>query len=202
VRTRPRLVDPAKLTRSRPNEGGQANINAAHGASLWKTYIQPLASQGYRLISPAPTNAPSGEVWLKDFIAACNGCTIDGIATHFYGTDAEHLINHINRYHQVFNKPIWLTEFACQNFSGGAQCSTDQIWAFMKRTTQYMDGQDWVAYYSWFGMYSRPRIVDIFLTLWLGSLLDMGNVNWNNQLVNPDSTPNALGRRYLGLDGW
>ena len=30
----------------------------------------------------------------------------------------------------------------------------------------------------------------------------MGNVNPANQLVNGDSTPNTLGRRYLGLEGW
>ena len=30
----------------------------------------------------------------------------------------------------------------------------------------------------------------------------MYNVNRANQLANGDSTPNALGRLYLGLDGW
>jgi hypothetical protein len=31
----------------------------------WKTYIQPLASKGYKLISPAVTNAgaPGGIAW-------------------------------------------------------------------------------------------------------------------------------------------
>mgnify|MGYP001222864406 CR=1 FL=1 len=129
-------------------------MNAQEGAKLWRQYIQPLASQGYRLISPAPTNGPSGEGWLKEFFSACSGCTVDGVATHFYGTDAEALIGHINRYHQVFGRPIWLTEFACQNFGGGAQCSRDQVFAFMKRTTQYMDSQGWVALYCWFGEYS------------------------------------------------
>ena len=128
-------------------------MSPSAGASLWKQYIQPLASQGYRLISPAPTNAPSGKTWLKDFISACGGCTVDGIATHFYGTDAEALVSHLTDYHNTFGRPVWLTEFACQNFGGGAQCSKDQVYAFMKRTTQFMDAQNWMAFYAWFGGY-------------------------------------------------
>lgn len=71
----------------------------------WKTYIEPLASK-YKLISPAVTNsgAPGGIAWcvffhildilphrmiatcrLDAFMAACTGCTFDGVAIHWYG---------------------------------------------------------------------------------------------------------------------
>lgn len=51
-------------------------MDAATGASMWQTYIQPLANEGYKLISPATSSAPSGMTWMKDFFAACSGCTV------------------------------------------------------------------------------------------------------------------------------
>jgi len=179
-------------------------MSPGEAIKLWWQYLEPLGRQGYKLISPAPTNGPDGEAWLKQFVNGCKGCKIDGIATHFYGTDAERLIAHIKKYRETFKRQIWLTEFACQNFSGGAQCSKDQVRAFMKRTTQYMDQQSWVSLYCWFGAYFFSRSFEHVLKLFLGSLLEdaMYNVNRANQLANGDSTPNALGRLYLGLDKW
>jgi hypothetical protein len=50
------------------------------GAAMWKQHIQPLKGKGLRLGSPAPTSAPNGKTWIQDFIAACDGCTVDFIA--------------------------------------------------------------------------------------------------------------------------
>lgn len=48
---------------------------------MWKTYLEPLRQQGVRLGSPAPSSAPSGLIWLQDFLTSCaGGCTIDFIA--------------------------------------------------------------------------------------------------------------------------
>jgi hypothetical protein len=52
------------------------------GAEIWKSYIQPLkASHNLTLVSPVPASAPTGPVWLQEFIDACGPeCTIDVIA--------------------------------------------------------------------------------------------------------------------------
>lgn len=54
---------------------------------VWTEFIQPLAQPGRKLISPAITNsaAPGGTTWLDDFLEACSGCQIDGVAAHWYG---------------------------------------------------------------------------------------------------------------------
>ena len=170
------------LAFNEPDQGGQSNMNAWHAADLWMQHIQPLKSQGYTLVSPACTNAPAGLQWQRDFNTACSqrGCTVDVIATHWYGTDTQNFIDHVTQYHDVFGKEVWITEFACQNFGGGAQCSPDQIWSFMKTVTDWMDNTPWVGRYFYFGV-----------------LHDMGNVNWANQLMNGRGQPNDLGYEYL-----
>ena len=65
----------------RPQQTGQSNLSPEDGANLWKTYIEPLKSQGVRLGTPAPSSAPSGKTWLQDWLDACaGGCNPDFVA--------------------------------------------------------------------------------------------------------------------------
>jgi hypothetical protein len=162
-----------------PNQAGQSNMDAHYAVQLWKQYLQPLHNQGYTLISPACTNAPSGKTWMTTFMTACTGCTVDAIATHFYGTSADALIAHVTDLHNTFGRPIWVTEYACQNFSGGAQCSMDETWAFTTKVVAFMDSTSWVHRYFPFG----------FLT-------DMGNVAPVNRLMDWNYHPTPLGEFY------
>ena len=46
-------------------------------AQVWIENIEPLRHQGYQLISPATTSAPTGIDWMRRFLDACNGrCTV------------------------------------------------------------------------------------------------------------------------------
>ncbi|KDQ64748.1 glycoside hydrolase family 128 protein [Jaapia argillacea MUCL 33604] len=164
-----------------PDQSGQSNMSPQHAADVWKQYIQPLANKGYKLISPACTSAPDSKGWMQQFFAACTGCTFDGLAIHFYGTSAQDLINYITDFHTTFGLPIWVTEFADQNFSGGAQANQGEVDAFMTQATDFMNGQDWVHAYFWFGV-----------------MHDMSGVNPDNQLMQGNGQPNALGYQYLG----
>lgn len=164
-----------------PDQPSQSNLSPDYAAKLWKQYIEPLKNQGYQLISPACTNAPSGKTWMKEFLKACNGgCTIHGLAVHFYGTDPNAMISYLKDMHSTFGYPVWATEFACQNFSGGPQCNKDQVWHFMQTVKPFMDSQSWIPHYFAFG-----------------TLYDMGNVNPLNQLLGSNGYPNALGSYYV-----
>ena len=65
-----------------PDLESQSNINAPCTASLWKQYINPLASSGIQLGGPAVTNGPGLRPWLANFLSACSGCEIDFIPLH------------------------------------------------------------------------------------------------------------------------
>ncbi|KZP28384.1 glycoside hydrolase family 128 protein [Athelia psychrophila] len=164
-----------------PNEPGQSNLTPASAAALWQQYIQPLKNEGYALISPATSSDPNGLPWMQAFLAECGStCTFDGMAAHYYDVTSAGLIAYINLWYTTFGKPIWLTEFACQNFNGGLQCTQTEVYEFMYAVTEYMDNTSWVARYCAFGV-----------------MTDMQGVNVYNQLMAADGWPTSLGENYI-----
>lgn len=94
---------------------GQSNLSPQDAASIWQQYIQPLHNQGVRLGAPAVSAAPGGTQWLASFIAACSGCTIDFVPLHWYGDGSQYFEQYVNSFHDQFNYPIWVTEWASTN---------------------------------------------------------------------------------------
>lgn len=98
-----------------PEYPSQANMTPSHGASLWKAQIEPLRSQGVRLGSPAPTSDPAGKQWLLDWLTACDSaCTVDFIALHWYDINSTAFTAYLEDFHETFQRPLWVTEWACQ----------------------------------------------------------------------------------------
>ncbi|KAJ1308060.1 hypothetical protein OPQ81_002126 [Rhizoctonia solani] len=171
------------LGMNEPQEPSQSNMSPADAAKMWKTYLEPLkaGSPQLRLGSPAPSSRPNGIQWLYDFLGNCNGgCTVDFIALHYYDVNASDFIRHINDYHNAFQRPIWVTEWACQNFNNGPQCSYNQIVNFLDETQTYMDKTEWVERYAWFGAMAKTPI------------------NKDTGLMDSSGKINDLGKQYVG----
>jgi hypothetical protein len=166
-----------------PNEKGQSNMSPQHGAYLWQTYMQPLKEKGYTLLAPVTSSNPNGMTWMKEFMAACKECTFDAMPIHYYDVTSEGFIQYATLWHHTFNMSIWPTEFACQNFNGGPQCTQTETDNFMEAVTQFCRDTDWVANYFAFGV-----------------MTDMQGVNPDNQLMNDNGQPTALGYRYINAD--
>lgn len=169
-----------------PNEpeiAGQSNMDAGSGVSIWNQYVRPMKAKGATLISPATTSDPAGKQWMLDFFSACGGdCDVDIVAAHWYDVSGDALIAYLQDLHSTYNKPLWLTEFACQNYNGGAQCSEGDVWGFQAQVTAFMESTDYVLKYMPFG-----------------AMQNMQGVNTDNQLMNGDGSPNALAKAYFGL---
>ncbi|KAF5393824.1 hypothetical protein D9757_000190 [Collybiopsis confluens] len=164
-----------------PNEAGQANMSPQDAVGLWNQYMEPLRSQGYRLGSAATSSNPNGMVWMNEFFAACNGgCKPDFMAVHWYDISADSFKSYVEQWHTAFNLPIWVTEFAYQDFNGNNQGDLSQIQSFMGDVTGWMDQQSYVEKYCWFG-----------------AMHDLVNVNPLNSLMNSDGTPTNLGYQFL-----
>ncbi|KDR67580.1 hypothetical protein GALMADRAFT_258262 [Galerina marginata CBS 339.88] len=176
----------AILGMNEPEQAGQSNLTAQEGVQLWQTYVQPLHGMGLRLGSPAPSSAPSGKVWLQDFFTACGtNCTVDFIAMHWYGTNATQFISYLQDYHDTFQKPLWVTEWSCQNYVNlQDQCSADEIVQFLNTTQSFMDSADFVERYSWFGAMPNTQ-----------------GVNPADALLDNKGRINALGQQYIGVQG-
>lgn len=163
-----------------PDISTQSNLDPNDAAGLWMQYIQPKKDLGYKLISPAVSSGSGGIPWLQQFMAACTECTFDGCAMHYYGTDAGDFISYVENFHSTFNCPVHVTEFADQNFGGGAQASMDEIWAFYAQVNPWLDSTDYVASYFQFGVLS-----------------DLDGVNTLNALMGSDGQPTSLGYTYI-----
>ncbi|KAF5365233.1 hypothetical protein D9758_005401 [Tetrapyrgos nigripes] len=160
-----------------PDVAAQAHLEPADAANLWKQGIQPLAGAGVRLGSPAVSSspAPAGTAWLQAFLSACDGCTVDFIAIHWYGDGADNFIAYVQDVHNQFpNKNIWVTEFASTSTDPAA------VQAFLDQTINWLDGQAFVERYSWF-VYGRSATNGLISNLLDGS----GNLNaLGNAYVN------------------
>ncbi|KIJ55498.1 glycoside hydrolase family 128 protein [Sphaerobolus stellatus SS14] len=179
------LQPTAVLGMNEPQETSQSNLTPEEGAAMWKTYIQPLKQQGLRLGSPAPSSAPSGKQWLLSWLnSSCSDCTVDFIALHWYDVNATAFIEYLEDFHNTFQRPIWVTEWTCQNFNNiNAQCSYQDIVTFMNITQSFMDRTDWVERYAWFG-----------------AMENLQGVNPDDALMTSKGKINPLGLQYIAAN--
>jgi hypothetical protein len=168
-----------------PNFSSQANLTPTQAANLWPQVEAIAKSAGIPLVSPAVNycgacSDPSitdPYTWLEDFFNACSGCEVDYIAVHWYNCDLPSLQGYLEGSSNFagfaqFNKPIWLTEFACDNSNDVAAQQ-----AYMKLAVPYLESQANIFRYSWFNSSAIP----------------------NAQLTNSNGTLTALGQTYVGL---
>ncbi|KAI0829448.1 glycosyl hydrolase catalytic core-domain-containing protein [Trametes gibbosa] len=163
-----------------PNEQGQSNMDPSTAASLWKQHIEPKRDMGYKLCSPAMSSRPNGHQWMKDFMAACDGCHVDYQCVHWYDIGIDTLKSYLNQYHEELGLPILLTEFADQNFNGGSQATSGEIFDFMSSALEFFDNTDWILAACAFGV-----------------MHDLQGVNPLNLLQKSDGSPTDLGWKVI-----
>ncbi|KIR54298.1 hypothetical protein I315_03357 [Cryptococcus gattii Ru294] len=170
-----------------PNQVGQCDISAADAVQYWMNDYLPVRSKGIRLGGAATTSAPDGLQWVLDFTTACTNagnsaadCAADFVPIHWYDVDIENFKSYVENFHTQTNLDIWITEYACQNFNGGAQCTDQESWNLHVAMAAWFDEQSYVERYSPFGV-----------------MQDMQGVNQNNALMNPDGSITSLGGWYI-----
>jgi hypothetical protein len=168
-----------------PNFHAQSNLTAQQASAAWPTLEAQARAVGAAIVSPAVNfcgpaascNGTDPYQYLKDFFAACTGCTVDYVAVHWYNCDLPSLRDYLEpggnlEGFEQFGKPIWLTEFSCDGSATEAQQET-----FMRAALPYLEGNPNVFRYSWFSASPIP----------------------NGQLLNTDGSPTSLGQVYMGL---
>lgn len=135
-------------------------MDVGTGAWMWDTFIVPLANQGYTLLgSPSTTSAPKGLEWIQEWLGQIS-LKPTHICVHWYDVGFDKFQAYMeNFYNNTGNINLMVTEFACQNFNGGAQCSQDDIWNFVHQAVSWMDSTSWIDGYAPFGALYLARIV-------------------------------------------
>jgi hypothetical protein len=155
-------------------------------ADNWPAIEKLADAQGIPIVAPGlnfcgspadPSNCADPSItdpytFLKDFLAACQGCRVDAISVHWYNCDLPSLQAYIDGNQSLegwgqFGKPIWLTEFSCDNSHSPAEQKT-----YMQAAIPYLESNIHIQRYSWF---SAGPIPNARLTNDDGSLTDLGN---------------------------
>jgi RNA polymerase sigma factor (sigma-70 family) len=154
-----KAAGPYLLGFNEPDMGGQADMSVEQALDLWPR----LMATGSKLGSPSVAfgGADQGG-WLDRFMsgARARGHRVDFVTLHWYGGDftTANAVDQLRRYLQAvydrYDKPIWLTEFALIDFSGGgARFPTQaQQAAFVTAAAKMLGGLPFLQRYAWFGL--------------------------------------------------
>jgi len=180
-----------------PNFIAQANLPAQQAGSLWPRVQQtaigasPTATPGtVKIVSPAVNycGGPPGchdtdpYVYLDKFFASCQGCVVDHIAVHWYACTADALRNFLNGLRK-YNKPVWVTEFACAQWDGSWQDNVQFQINYMKQAVAILESDPMVFRYAWFsGRTTEIPHVNMFSSS--GQLTQLGNEYLNQPCGN------------------
>ncbi|WBB58513.1 glycosyl hydrolase [Streptomyces sp. WMMC500] len=148
------------LTFNEPDLRGQANMTVEQALDLWPQ----LEKTGLRLGAPAvAANADKPRGWLDRFMkgAEKRGLRVDFIPVHWYGSDFSYaatyqLADYLQRIHDRYKKPIWLTEYALTDFTEGTPRypSEEEQTQFIKTSTESLGVLPFVKRYAWFALFS------------------------------------------------
>jgi hypothetical protein len=139
-----------------PDIDSQANMSVDEAVGLWKKHVLPMKEKcrGVKVGSPAVSNGQNGIPWLQHFFQNFNGLDssgIDHIVIHFYSPSVDQLKEYVQKVHNEFGLPVWLTEFSCTNWNPADPPSEQAVLHFMKDALEFLDSTDYVQRYAWFG---------------------------------------------------
>ncbi len=155
------LIDEGKvkyvLGFNEPDGVTQANMTVDEAIALWPR----LEELGVPLGSPA--TVAYGNPWMTEFMQRADalGLRVDFVAIHSYGgSNALNFVNILKQAHELYNRPIWVTEFAVADWNATTpennRYTEAEVIQFMQDATTAMNSIDWVERYAWFDGSNAP----------------------------------------------
>ena len=178
-----------------PERENQSNMTVATALARWAD-LQVLRANGFKLVSPAPSDTQDGRAWLDEFMAAVEAdpnLEVDEIAFHWYGfvnpnnptSSANSFLNRVDQYHNNYGRPVWITEFAgldfANNFDSATMQEANRI--FLERVVVGLENRDYVTRYAWWNHNNDSRLLTTNTDLptetgeaWIDTIVDPGEV--------------------------
>jgi len=140
-----------------PNEKTQSNMTVQQALKVWPE----LEALHMRLGSPAPGTGddvkPDG--WLAQFMAGAKakGYRVDFICIHPYQSSfdpaqaTKDLIREVTMVHNMYNLPIWVTEYALAQWGPPQKTPSYRTQArFVEESTRALEALPFVERYAWY----------------------------------------------------
>lgn len=134
-----------------PDGKDQANMTVQQALDAWPR----LMETGMRLGSPSCVHAD--REWMQEFMAGVKkrGLRVDFVGVHSYGgPSAEALVKKLETIHRLFERPLWITEFAVGDWDAKTAKENrhrpDTVLQFMEKVLPMLDRLDYVERYAWF----------------------------------------------------
>ncbi|EMR63492.1 hypothetical protein MGN70_003333 [Eutypa lata] len=137
------------------NEPERQGVSAADAANTWRGSFAPLRAQyGAKLVGPAPASDPAGSAWLQEFMSYLGADEKpDYLGVHFYTAQSTASSDevaaaqaYIRGQYDAYGIPVVVSEIASTNRDAG------EVDSFTRQMAQWLDAQDWVFQYGFFGM--------------------------------------------------
>ncbi|WP_306916634.1 MULTISPECIES: glycoside hydrolase family protein [unclassified Arthrobacter] len=133
-----------------PDHEGQADMSVATAIKLWPQ----LERAGLRLGSPGAVQAMGD--WLMKFMdqAAAKDLRVDFVTMHSYAPPhADNFLEYVQRLHDRYDKPIWITEFAVADWDATTKSPSrfteKEILAYMRDTVAGLREMPFVERFAW-----------------------------------------------------
>lgn len=149
------------------NEPERNGISPQQAADIWHGQVLELRNRGKKLCSPCPAWTDEGRAWLEQFMALVADSKPDYLGLHAYNTDAGATKRYIEEMHQRYGLPVIVHEIA------STSRNYDEVVAFTVDMANWMDSQDFIYEYAFFGC--MGHVADDF-------------VSPAAQLMNPDGS--------------
>ena len=133
-----------------PDSEAQSNMEVSVALERWKQ----LESLNVPLVSPSC--AQPGRDWMTSFMKSVDATCkrVDWVGVHWYGTNFSAFKNAMIKYHDLYDRPILVTEFALADYTAKTvsenKLSKADTLQFMKDAVYWLETQSWIVGYAWF----------------------------------------------------
>jgi len=161
------------LAYNEPDNATQSNLTVSYALQGY----QVMAGLGVPVGSPACVHAD--DQWMQDFMAgaAANGYRVDYVTIHWYGgNDANGFLSYVDSIHNLYGKPVWITEFCPADWSGNHGISAQQTADFLRVAIPGLNNRSYVQRYAWYSDGTGGTLGNGALFNDDGTLTDLGKL--------------------------
>lgn len=136
-----------------PNFKSQANMTPQEAAAKWPEIVALAKELNLEIVAPALNYSPDAPYtdplkWMDEFVALVGKDAFDYTAVHAYGGFGV-MSDLAKKFHDKYEKPVWVTEFCYWPGETGAVAVQSQI-NMMVQSLEWLEKTEWIHRYAWF----------------------------------------------------